>query len=176
MTNEPFPPPSEHDLRRILSAAPPLPDGLADLIQAPRQGDPRPGEVWRVGRDEALLVWIRRVFDDGVVDVIPLVLDIELADEETVLIEADATPLACELAAMVALRTHVDLGAFLNRIGTTDIRSDVTEVMTATREGRQPNGVRVGPPVVDDGDSRIAYRQALRGLLYGLTPGTWREA
>jgi hypothetical protein len=175
MTNDELQPLSETDLCRILSAATPLPDGLGDLIQGPRVGDPRPDEIWRIGRDQALLVWVRQVFSDGVADVVPMVLDVELADEETVVVEADATPIASELAAMVALRTHVDLGACLNRIGTINIRSDVTEVMTATREGRRPNGVRVGPPVVDDGDSRIAYRQALRYLLYGLTPGTWRE-
>lgn len=171
MTNEPLEHLNEASLRLILSAATPLPDGLADLIQAPRAGDPQPGEIWRIGRDEALLVWVRRVFPDGVADVIPLVLDVEQADQETILIPADATPVDTELAAMVPLRTHVDLGAFLNRIGTLDIRADVTEVMQAAREDRRPQDVRVGPPIDRDDDQRIVYRHAVRCLLSELAPG-----
>lgn len=170
-----FEPPDNDSLQRVLAASSPLPDGLGELIRAERDGDPQPGEVWRVGRDEALLVWTRRVFDDGIADVVPLVLDVDLADEESVLVRADATPLATELAAMVALRTHIDLGAFINRIGDLDLRKEVNEVMTAVREGRRPSGVPVGPPIEDDGDRRIEYRQALRDFFSELTPDAWAE-
>lgn len=170
-----FEPPDNDSLQRVLAASSPLPDGFGELIRAERDGDPQPGEVWRVGRDEALLVWTRRVFDDGIADVVPLVLDVELADEESVLVRADATPLATELAAMVALRTHIDLGAFINRIGDLDLRKEVNEVMTAVREGRRPSGVPVGPPIEDDSDRRIEYRQALRDFFSELTPDAWAE-
>ncbi|MEC3978722.1 hypothetical protein [Amycolatopsis sp. H20-H5] len=170
-----FEPPDNDSLQRVLAASSPLPDGLGELIRAERDGDPQPGEVWRVGRDEALLVWTRRVFDDGIADVVPLVLDIELADDESVLVGADATPLATKLAAMVALRTHIDLGAFINRIGDLDLHKEVNEVMTAVREGRRPSGVPVGPPIEDDSDRRIEYRQALRDFLSELTPDAWAE-
>lgn len=174
MTNEASEPLlDEANLRRILSAVTPLPDGLGELIRAPRVGDPKPDEVWRIGRDEALLVWVRRVFDDGVADVVPVVLDVEFADEESILIDPASTPLATGLAAMLALRTHVDVRAFLNRICALDIRDVVAEVMAATREGRHPRGVLVGPPIVRDDDERISYRQAIRRLLVGLTPDTW---
>jgi hypothetical protein len=104
-----------------------------------------------------------------------LVLDVELADQQSVLVGADATPLATETAAMVALRTHVHIGAFLNRVGDLDISRDVAEVMTAVREGRRPSGVRVGPPINDDQDQRLEYRQALRDLLAELSPSAWPE-
>lgn len=161
-------PPDNDSLQRVL--APPLPDGLGDLIRAERSGDPRPGEVWRVGRDEALLVWTRRVFDDGIADVVLLVLDVELADEESILVRVDATPLATEFAAMVALRTNIDLGAFINRIGDLDLYKEVNEVMIAVREGRRPSGVPVGPPIEDGNDRRIEYRQALRDFFSELIP------
>jgi hypothetical protein len=102
-----------------------------------------------------------------------LVLDVELADEESILVRADATPLATELAAMVALRTHIDLGAFINRIGDLDLYKEVNEVMTAVRESRRPSGVPVGPPIEDDNDRRIEYRQALRDFFSELTPDAW---
>jgi len=156
-----------------MDASTPLPEVLADVVSGGQDGEPQPNEIWRVGRSEALLVWVRRVFEDGVADVIPLVLDVELADQESVVVGADATPLATETAAMVSLRTHVHTGAFLNRVGLLDIGKDVTEVMTAVREGRRPSGVRVGPPIDDDDDQRLEYRQALRDLLAELSPSAW---
>jgi hypothetical protein len=167
---------STNSLQRIVEASAPLPEVLADLITAGRGEDPQATEIWRVGRSEAVLVWVRQVFSDGVADVVPLVLDVDLADRESVIISAEATPLATELAAMVALRTHVHPDAFLNRIGTLDIRKGVSEVMTAVREGRRPSGVRVGPPIEDDDDQRLEYRQALRDVIAELSPSAWLES
>lgn len=164
---------SADSLQRIVDASTPLPEVLAEVVSGGQEGEPQPNEVWRVGRSEALLVWVRRVFEDDVADVIPLVLDVELADRESVVVGADATPLATETAAMVSLRTHVHTGAFLNRVGVLDIGKDVTEVMTAVREGRRPSGVRVGPQIDDDDDQRLEYRQALRDLLAELSPSAW---
>ena len=166
---------STDSLQRIAGASTPLPEVLADVVSGGQDGEPRPNEIWRVGRNEALLVWVRRVFEDGVADVIPLVLDVELADRESVVVGADATPLATETAAMVSLRTHVYTGAFLNRVGILEIGKDVAEVMTAVRERRRPSGVRVGPPIDDDDDQRLEYRQALRDLLAELSPSAWLE-
>lgn len=168
-----LPPPSEAILQRLMDACPRLPEGLAAIVRSTRDGDPRPGEIWRAGRAEAVLVWVRRVFEDGVADVVPLVLDVDMADEETILIPAGATPLRTELAAMLSLRTQVDVGAFINRIGALDIRADVDEVMAAVRAGRDPRGVHVGPPIVADWDRRIEYRCAVRDSLSGLGPGEW---
>jgi hypothetical protein len=166
---------SADSLLRIVEASTPLPEVLADVVSGGQDREPQPNEIWRVGRNEALLVWVRQVFEDGVADVIPLVLDVELADQESVVVGADATPLATETAAMVSLRTHVHTGAFLNQVGTLDIGKDVTEVMTAVREGRRPSGVQVGPPIDDDDDQRLEYRQALRDLLAELSPSAWLE-
>jgi hypothetical protein len=166
-------PPTKDDLQHIASAAQPLPPSLGNLIQSPRVGDPRPGEIWRAGRSEAVLVWVRRVFDDGVADVVPLVLDVELADADTLLLGPEITPLDAPLAAMVALRTHIDLGAFINRIGAADVADAVTEVMAAAREGRPAKGVHVGLPILDDADRRIEYRCAVRDILSELPPEAW---
>ncbi|MEV4323103.1 hypothetical protein AB0J37_12805 [Microbispora rosea] len=168
-------PSSFNSLQRIVEAATPLPEALATLVAQGKSGQPQPNEVWRIGRSEALLVWVRQTFDDGVADVIPLVLDVDLADQDSVVISADATPLASETVAMVSLRTHVHIGAFLNRIATLDIGNDVKEVMTAMREGRRPSKVRVGPPIDDDDDQRLEYRQAMRDLLAELSPSAWPE-
>lgn len=172
-TAEPAPA-GEGTFQRIMAASTPLPDVIADLVAAGTNEQPQPHQVWRIGRDEALLAWVRRVFDD-VAEVVPLVLDVELADQHSVLIGADATPVATEMAALVALRTHVHVGAFLNRIGELDINSEVVEVLTAVKEGRRPSGIPVGPPIEDDDDQRLEYRQALRDLLAPLSPSAWLD-
>lgn len=163
-------------LQRIVQASTPLPDLLASIVTGNQDETPQPNEIWRVGRSEALLVWVRKVFEDGAVDVVPLVLDVDLADQESVIVDAELTPLATETAAMVALRTHVHIDSFLNQIGSVDISAAVNEVMTAVREGRRPSGVRVGAPIADDDDQRLEYRQALRDLLGELTPSVWLVA
>ena len=161
--------------QRIVAASTPLPPNLADLV-APGDGkQPGPNEVWRVGREEALLAWVRRVFEDGVVEVVPLVLDVELADQHSVLIGADATPILTDMAALVALRTHLHPGALINYIGDLNISTEVAEIMTAVQENRRPSGIRVGPPVGSDFDQRLEYRQALRDLLAPLSPSSWPD-
>lgn len=168
--------PSESSIERLLAAVPQAPDGVVGLILATGDGDPRPGEVWRVGRDEAFLVWTRTVFDDGVAEVVPLTLDVEQADNETILIDVAETPLASQLGAMVALRTGIDLDVFTNRIGSLDLDAKVDEVLTAVREGRRASGFPVGPPIEGDADGRISYREALRAFFAELAPGTQTES
>ncbi|MGB3441497.1 MAG: hypothetical protein WBA97_22340 [Actinophytocola sp.] len=170
-------PPADNDnLQRVVQASMLLPDVLAGILTSISDEAPQPNEIWRVGGQEALLVWVRRVFEDGVADVVPLVLDVELADQESVIVAAESTPLATETVAMVALRTHIHLDTFLNRVSNLDISAAVGEVMAAMREGRRPSGVTVGPPIDDDDDQRLEYRQALRDLLGELSPSTWLDA
>jgi hypothetical protein len=171
----PFPQPASDSLRRIQDASPPLPVVIGRLDASEPGRAPAVGEIWRVGGSEAMLVWIRRVLDDGVADVIPVVLDVDLADAESIIVPADATCLGVELAAMVALRTHVHCGAFLAHVDTLDIADDVAEVMAATREGWSPRRVRVGPPIVDGRDQRIEYRQAIRDIFGEIMPSVWEE-
>src|SRR3954465_6535623 len=81
-------PATADSLQRIVEASTPLPEVLANVISGSQDREPQPNDIWRVGRSEALLVWVRGVFTDGVADVIPLVLDVELADRESLLIGA----------------------------------------------------------------------------------------
>ncbi|MFD3744024.1 hypothetical protein [Nocardia sp. NPDC058633] len=164
-------PAASHDsIQRIIDASTPLPAVLADLVSTEYDADPQPNEIWRVGTTEALLVWVRRTFDDGIADVVPVVLDSELADQYSLILDEASTPLSVEMAAIVPLRTHLPTRVFLNRIATVGIGNSIAEVMTAMREGRRPSGVHVGSPIYDDGDQRVEFRQALRDLLADLSP------
>jgi len=167
--------PSEDAVARILQASAPGPSVLARLTTAYEEGPPRAGELWRVGRDEALLVWVRRVFADTA-DVVPAVLDIELADQESVVVPAHATPLGMPLALLTGVRGHVGMPAFLECLGSIEVSAKVQEVMAATREGRAPQGVDVGLPIDSDDDQRVEYRQVIADLLSDLAPSRWPSA
>jgi len=164
--------PGDDAIARILQASTPGPSVLARLTTAREEGPPRPGELWRVGRDEALLVWVRRVFADTA-DVIPAVLDIELADQESVVVPAHATPLGMPLALLTGVRGHIGMPAFLERLGSIGMSAQVQEVMTAAREGRTPDGVDVGLPIESDEEQRVEYRQVVADLLSDLAPSRW---
>jgi hypothetical protein len=171
-----FTPPTDGAIQRLVKATTPMLAVVADLVAPTPDREPQTNEIWRVGRNEAVLVWVRQVFDDGVADVVPLVLDVALADQHSIIVRADATPLATETVAMVALRSHVHFEVFINRVGELDIRREVDEVMAAVQEGRRPSGVPVGPPIDDDRDQRLEYRQAIRDLLDELAPSAWSAA
>lgn len=166
--------PSGDAVARILEASVPGPTALAELTTRHDEGPPRPGELWRVGRDEALLVWIRRVLANAV-DVIPAVLDTELADQESVVMPADATPIGMSLALLTGVRAHVGMPAFLERLGYVEAFGQVQEVMSAARDGRAPQAVDVGPPIESEDDQRIEYRQIIADLLADLAPSRWAD-
>jgi hypothetical protein len=164
--------PSDDAIARILQASTPGPTVLARLTTACDDDPPRPGELWRVGRDEALLVWVRRVFA-GAADVIPAVLDIELADQESVVVPSHASPMGMPLALLTGVRGHIGMPAFLERLGSIEMSAQVQEVMTASREGRTPDGVDVGLPIESHEDQRVEYRQVVADLLSDLAPSRW---
>jgi hypothetical protein len=166
--------PDEDVVTRILEASSPGPAILASFTGGRDLGLPRPGEIWRIGRDEAMLAWVRRVFEDAV-DVIPAVLDIELADQESVFVPAESTPLGMPLALLTGVRTHVGMPALLQRIGYVNAFTQVNEVMAATREGRPPQGIQAGPPIDTKDDQRIEYRQLIADLLSDMAPDRWPD-
>lgn len=154
-----------------MAASPQLPPGVKDLVRVDPNPDPRAGELWRVGRGVAMLAWVRKAFPDGMLDVIPVTMDAEMADQTSVLLNADAAPLGVPLAALTAIRTHLPRSVFLTRICVLGIAEDVEEVIRADRVGRLPMGVWVGPAITEDDDERITFRQQLMALLY-----TWSSS
>jgi hypothetical protein len=156
-------------IRRIASASAAGPPLLAGLDTAVPDPAPRPGQLWRAGDAEALLVWVRSVSPGGV-EVIPAVLDVELADAGTLLLPAAATALGLDLALITGVRVRIDRQAFLQPVADLAISGDVEEVIAAAGEGRRPRGVSVGPPIEVEADQRIEYQRAITDVLAGLAP------
>ncbi len=142
----------------------------------PAGGSPRPGEVWRVGDQYALLVWVRKVLD-GAVDVVPVSLDVEFADEQTIVVRAADTGIGEDLALFTALRAHVHPDAFVSRVTALgdDVGARVDQLLALVRQGRTLALPGTGSAVHDRDDQLVEYQQVLVDLLGDLGPASWRR-
>jgi hypothetical protein len=138
---------------------------VLEALAEPSGGEPQPDELWRaVGPDEAMLVWVVRTFDDAV-RVIPCSFDVELADEYTIVLDASETPLGLPLALHTTIETELPPEVFNARIATLSLNDNVERVRATRQQGRPaPADIKVGPPIVDPLDERVAFRDTLAGV------------
>jgi hypothetical protein len=151
--------------------------GAIAAADRPRTG-PRPGELWRARQapgDPATLVWVRALGPTGTL-VVPVSLDVELADEHALIVPATASPLGTPLAVHVPVETTIDERHLLDRLGSVDIAAQVASLHAATLTGEPVPGLNVGPPVASPLDERIEYREMLADRLARLAPGAVDEA
>ena len=170
--------PGESVIAHLTSTAQAIPETVRNALSAGRRGlaDVTAGEVWRVGNDEAQLVWVRQVFDDSAA-VVSVTLDVELADEYTLMIPADESPINLDLAVMTTIEAHVDMRAFLQPIADLPIHEQVTRLRQTRRDGlRSPSDLMTGPPISRDDDQRLEYRQILADLLADLSPAAYADS
>ncbi|GIL36941.1 hypothetical protein [Phycicoccus sp. DTK01] len=170
------PPPPSLDLAARLSSDTPLVSArLVQAMQSTHPADIRPaaGELWRAGHDEALLVWVRDLVGSHAVEVVPVALDASLADETSISIEPDATVLGIGALALVSLRTHIHVDAFINRLDVIDLRAEVEEVILATREHRLPTGVALADHDQWNYATAKADRDDFHNQLLQLHPVVW---
>jgi hypothetical protein len=118
--------PTESQLADLVRAAAgvAVPEGVrAALSGADRpEAGPRAGELWRArrpGGGALSLVWLRSLTPTGAVAV-PVSFDTEPADEDTLVVPGDASPLGLPLALHLAVETAVDRPALLDRLGAID--------------------------------------------------------
>lgn len=165
-----FDEPSGSVLNRIVADSPVLTDDARTFVTTASRAEPEPGEVWRVGVDDAVLVWVRRIVSGSTLDVVPLAFDTEMADSESLLVPDLATALQVPLVALIPVRTHIHRDAFLNKLGVLYISESVEEIITAAREGRPHDVADVGAPIEGPEDRRIEFRQLMGDLLGDLSP------
>jgi len=160
----------------LTAAAQAIPEQLRHALAGPAGTRvPAAGDVWRVGSDEALLVWVRHLSGESAV-VIPVTLDVEQADEYTLIVPASESPLGLDLALMATVERHVDVGAFLQRVASLQVGDQITQLLAARGDGRPPPpGLLTGSPASGD-DQRLEYRQLLADFLAGLSPDALRDA
>ena len=151
--------PTESQLADLVrgAAAAVVPDTVrAAVAGADRpEAGPQAGELWRArppGGGPVTLVWLRSAGPAGAV-VVPASFDTEFADDSTLLVGGEASPLGLPLILHLALETTIEPPALLDRLGRLDIA-----------------GCPVGPRIVSPLDERIEYRQALADRLAELAP------
>jgi hypothetical protein len=110
------------DLVRAAAAAA-VPEGVrAAVAGADRpEAGPQAGELWRArlpGRP-LTLVWLRSLTPAAALGV-PVSFDTERADDDTLIVPGEASPLGLPLALHLAVETTVDRHALIDRLGSLD--------------------------------------------------------
>jgi hypothetical protein len=153
---------------RLIQASP----TIAATHQQPTTSDtlPTTGDVWRTQAPESLLVWVRKPVSERTIDVIPLTLDADLADDRTLIVKASETPWGCDAAVFVDTRTHVHVDALESKLTTLDLAEDVQHVID---DEPQRTTRATGTPMASIEDQRLEYREALRRGLDRFAPSSW---
>lgn len=135
---------------------------LLDAIRDDEHAEPAPGQLWRVVRgDVAEAAAVFAVWEDGVT-VVPVTFDVEMADEYTLLLDEESTPLSTALALWIGERTVVPielLAQVLGEVGNVDAMHAVHEAYVS---GEPVSGAKVGRDGVRSYEPRSLYREELR--------------
>jgi len=149
----------EPDLRKLLWVEPP---------------DPAPGQLWRLRwNDITALGVVLRVEGDDVI-VTPVGLDERMADDYTVVVGPEWSPLHVGMSVWVALEAVVPFLVLDVYLGDADFLDQIAAVRQAYRQRRAvADTIVVGPPVIDETDERTQYRRQLALAFASLADAEW---
>ena len=137
---------------------------FATIDVVPEERMAQPGELWLTNADDATIVLIRSIRNDGDgVIVVPVTLDVEAADHRTMTLDESASPLAVPLVIFDDLAVSLPFTALAERIVS---RSNVD--LIALTDGDA--GVSRGAPIRSAADPRLEARQYLVDRLTALDP------
>lgn len=123
-----------------------------------------PGELWLTAGDEAVMVLLRQILDPSLSLVSPVTFDVEAADDGTVVLDADASPLGLPLAIHDGTTVRLPLDVLHSRV----VPARTVDLLTVTVGDP---GVRRGGPLDGPADPRHEVRQHLADRLLALSPG-----
>jgi hypothetical protein len=118
----------------------------------------RAGQLWITADADGGRVLVRKVRSSGLV-VVPVTLDVEVADDETVVLDEAASPLGLPLAIYERLTISIPFAAIARRV--IPIRDDV-DLLALSSESV---GVHRGLPIDGSTDPRLEIRQYLADRL-----------
>jgi hypothetical protein len=170
----------------LSAGSPRIPSGVLDALRATEShadtGSVRAGQLWRArNRSDnargavAVLVWVRKVFETTAA-ILPVFLDTDLADSETLIIPSEGTPLQVELALFTNVDAEIQLSNLTTLIATLDIQDEVAALRFASRSGAQPPAhLMTGVPISRSDDQRLEFRHVVSELLASLYIDSYTE-
>lgn len=160
--------PDDAAARRILEGAPALPSSLINMDRSAGHRVPAPGELWRIGNaDEAVLALVSSVVGDTA-HIVPFVVDLDMADDFSVYVNADASPLGVDAILLSDLARTVPLSVFLTWVGLLDVSGGVDAGYEA-QIGAAAIAETFAFPIENPHDWRIDPRLEIEEFLESLT-------
>lgn len=153
---------------RINLGAAPIPSRIAEALQAGRKPAPSAGQLWCLTRGQAAATAVIVDQLEDMLIVVPATFDPEMADEYTLSVPPERSPVDQPLALWAAERTAVPvetLDTYLGDLGNLD---ELDAAHGAYREDRPYTGAATGPPVYAPFDPRWDYRHELRDRFVAL--------
>lgn len=150
----------------ILAGAPTLPEALISMGNV--QIEPAVGDLWQIGNDgEAILALITQTTDQTA-RVVPVVLDVDMADEKSIYIPADSSPLGVDAILINDLIGTLPVQALIAWVGT--VAPDVVNQAVAAKPVPAATmGDRLAFPIHHHHDERHTVRWEIKTLLDDLT-------
>lgn len=158
----------EATIAEILTGAPTLPEPLISIGNV--QCEPTAGDLWQIGNeDEAILALLTQTTDQTA-RVVPVVLDVDMADERSIYVPADASPLGVDAILINDLTRTVPVQALIAWAGT--VAPDVVDQAVAAKPVPAATmGDRLAFPIHHHHDERHTVRWDIEALLSDLTAG-----
>lgn len=150
---------------------PVVPQALLTAVARSGQRDLAPHQLWCAappGRDELLLVWVRRVHADGRPAVVPVTFDSEFADQYDLVVPEGRSPLGIELVFHTTAEGSIDRRTLIDCVTDIDVAADIEAVRRSRREGGPVEALPVGTPIRSLSDERVEYRQHLTDLVVAM--------
>lgn len=153
--------------------APLVPPVTVQAVASAQIADLATDQIWRaVSAVEGInqLVWIRRLRSDGRAAAVPVSFDAEYADEYSLIVPAEGSPLGIDTVFHTTAETTIDPRFLIDCIvDPAGVATDIATIRHARAHGSPVQDLPVGSPILSLVDNRIEYRQQLSDALVGLT-------
>lgn len=144
-----------------------LPEHIAEALATARQPDPARGQLWRCQWGQTGLLAVVWLVDAADVTLMPASFDVERADQLTLIVDDEHSPLHLPLGVWTALETGASTAVLDRCYGTLDDKyvGDIAQLRSARTTGRIPSDVKTGVEPGSVLDERAVYRSDLAATL-----------